>query len=163
MASMSREKKRLMKHTPWMSQKGAFAVEFAIVLPLLILLIFGMIEFGLYLFNRHIITNAAREGARAGIISRPDRLKNGEIETVVLNYSQQHLVTFGMDTLDTNHVTIKPIDDDISDGFVPETDRCVVFGCDLEVKVDYTYDFLFLKTIGIDTIDIQSVATMKME
>jgi len=60
-------------------------------------------------------------------------------------------------------VTIKPIDDDISDGFVPETDRCVVFGCDLEVKVDYTYDFLFLKTIGIDTIDIQSVATMKME
>ena len=161
-----------MKHAPWMSQKGATAVEFAIVLPLLILLIFGMIEFGLYLFNRHVITNAAREGARAGIISRPVRLSNEEIETVVLNYSKQHLVTFGEDTLEIDDVTIKPIDDDLGDGFDPATNRCVVFEyelggnvfrCDLEVRVDFTYNFLFLSTIGIDTLNIQSVALMKME
>jgi hypothetical protein len=152
-----------MKHTPWMSQKGATAVEFAIVLPLLILLLFGMVEFGLYLFNRHVITNGAREGARAGIIARSVRLSNGEIETVVLNYSKQHLVTFGEDTLEIDDVTIKPIDDNLNDGFDPATNRCVDFGCDLEVQVDFTYNFLFLSTIGIDTLDIQSVASMKME
>ena len=163
MESMSTKIKRLMKHTPWMSQKGATAVELAMVCFLLILLIFGMIEFSIYLFNRHVITNAAREGARFGVISRPVRYTNNQIRNVVLNYGQQHLVTFGTDTLETDNVTIKPIDNDLSDGFDPYNFRCVVFQCDLEVKVDYRYDFLFLKNIGIDHIDIQSVATMKME
>lgn len=45
-------------------ERGAAAVEFAIVLPVLLLLVFGIIEFGL-LFNRFItITHAAREGVR---------------------------------------------------------------------------------------------------
>ena len=154
-----------------MSQKGATAVEFAIVLPLLVLLIFAMIEFGLYLFNRQVITNAAREGARYGVVAREDRRTNDEIKSVVLNYCQQHLVTFGTDTLETDDVTIKPIDNDLSDGLTSGY-RCVEFDyesggnryrCDLEVQVDFDYHFLFLSTIGIDQIPIQSVATMKME
>jgi hypothetical protein len=160
--------KRLMKHTPWMSQKGATAVELGIVCFLLILLIFGMIEFSLYLFNRHVITNAAREGARYGVVSRPDRRTNSQIQNVVLYYSQQNLVTF--DT-DTPNVSIDPVDNDLSDGLEAGY-RCVVFKydfggsthrCDLKVQVDYMYHFLFLKTIGIDTMPIHSVATMKME
>jgi hypothetical protein len=160
-----------MKHTPWMSQKGATAVELAMVFFLLILLIFGMIEFSLYLFNRHVITNAAREGARFGVVSRPVRYTNDEIKNVVLNYSQQHLVTFGPDILDANDVKIKDVDNDLSDGLDPGC-RCVVFEyedgagthrCELEVEVDYDYHFLFLKTIGIDHLPIINVATMKME
>ena len=159
-----------MKHTPWMSQKGATAVELAIVLPLLILLIFGMIEFGLYLFNRHVITNGAREGARYGIVARPVRRINSEITQKVRDWSEQHLVTFGGANIPT--VTLKPIDNDTSDGFDPDTSRCVVFEyelggnlfrCDLEVQVDFDYNFLFLKNIGIDPQPIQCVATMKME
>ncbi|HAM26198.1 MAG TPA: pilus assembly protein TadE [Microbacteriaceae bacterium] len=45
-------------------QRGAAAVEFALVLPVLLLLIMGLIEFSL-IFNSQIsLTNAAREGAR---------------------------------------------------------------------------------------------------
>ena len=54
------------------NQKGAAIVEFAIILPLLLLLIFGMIEFSLLMYNKAMITNASREGARRGIVYRVD-------------------------------------------------------------------------------------------
>jgi hypothetical protein len=49
-------------------QEGAAAVEFALLLPLLILLLFGMIEFGLAFNARIQATNAAREAARRAVI-----------------------------------------------------------------------------------------------
>ena len=50
-------------------ESGAAAVEFAIVLPVLLLLVFGIIEFGL-LFNRYItVTHAAREGVRVAALT----------------------------------------------------------------------------------------------
>lgn len=46
------------------AEDGAAAVEFALVLPVLILLVFGIMEFGL-VFNRWLsVTHAAREGVR---------------------------------------------------------------------------------------------------
>lgn len=46
------------------NQRGASAVEFAIILPVLLTLLLGIIEFG-YLFNQQIsLTQSAREGAR---------------------------------------------------------------------------------------------------
>jgi TadE-like protein len=44
--------------------RGAVAVEFALVLPLLLLLIFGIIDFGRALNAQITLTQAAREGAR---------------------------------------------------------------------------------------------------
>ena len=46
------------------NQNGAALVEFAIVLPLLLILIFGIIEFGVMFYDKAMITNATREGAR---------------------------------------------------------------------------------------------------
>lgn len=47
------------------NERGAAAVEFALVLPVLVLLLMGLIEFSI-LFNTQIsLTNAAREGARS--------------------------------------------------------------------------------------------------
>ena len=46
------------------SDRGATAVEFALLLPLLVLLIFGMIDFGRAINAQITITQAAREGAR---------------------------------------------------------------------------------------------------
>jgi Flp pilus assembly protein TadG len=43
-------------------------VEFAIVAPVFVLLVFGMIEFGRMVMVQQLLTNAAREGARLGVI-----------------------------------------------------------------------------------------------
>ena len=51
---------------------GAAAVELALILPVLILLLGGIIDFGLA-FNAQIsATHAAREGARAAVVEAPD-------------------------------------------------------------------------------------------
>lgn len=47
---------------------AASAVEFAIVAPLLFMLVLGMIEFGRMLMVQQIMTNAAREGARKAVL-----------------------------------------------------------------------------------------------
>jgi hypothetical protein len=48
--------------------QGAAAVEFALVLPVLLLIIFGIIDFGRMLNAQITLTEAAREGARAAAI-----------------------------------------------------------------------------------------------
>ena len=166
----------MQKKSLILSQKGATVVEFAIVLFLLLTLIFGITEFGLAIFNRQVITNAAREGARAGIVSRPERLSNDEIAKVVVDYAAKYLVTFGDDVLTNANIDIDPIDDDLSDGL--DTDhRCVVFEykievepdvfnyyrCDLEVTVNYEYEFLFLSSLRIGPIDLRATSVMRME
>ncbi len=49
--------------------RGAAAVEFALVLPLLLLLVFGIIDFGRAYMAQISLTQAAREGARLGALS----------------------------------------------------------------------------------------------
>ena len=51
------------------NQRGGAAVEFAIVLPLLALILFGTIDFALLFYNKQVITNASREGARAAVVA----------------------------------------------------------------------------------------------
>jgi hypothetical protein len=48
--------------------RGAAAVEFALVLPVLLLIIFGIIDFGRMLTAKITLTEAAREGARAAAL-----------------------------------------------------------------------------------------------
>ena len=50
------------------SEDGAQLVEFALVLPLLLLVVLGIAEFG-FIFQRYeVVTNAAREGARMAVL-----------------------------------------------------------------------------------------------
>ena len=49
-------------------EDGAAAVEFALLLPLLVLLLFGFIQFGIAFNTRIQATNAAREGARMAVV-----------------------------------------------------------------------------------------------
>ncbi|WP_299979358.1 TadE family protein [Desulfobacula sp.] len=145
------------------NQEGATAVEFAIVLSVLLLFIFGIIEFSLALFNQQVITNAAREGARRGVIMRaPTRIvddENAEIKARVMEFAESYLVTFGDDILTIDDVKIN-FDDDID---ADDPVRGLSPGNDLIVQVTYEYQFLFLSTIGIGPIDLTSTATMKME
>jgi Flp pilus assembly protein TadG len=47
-------------------QQGSVAVEFAIIVPVLFLLVFGAIDFGHAWYMRHVLQNGCREGARYG-------------------------------------------------------------------------------------------------
>lgn len=48
----------------WRSDKGSSAVEFALVLPLFLLLMFGAADFGFVVYTQSVMFNAAREAAR---------------------------------------------------------------------------------------------------
>jgi hypothetical protein len=57
---------------PGRGEDGAAAVEFALLLPLLVLLLFGFIQFGAAFNTRIQATNAAREAARAAVVGIDD-------------------------------------------------------------------------------------------
>ena len=48
--------------------KGAELIEFALVFPLLLLVMFGIMDFGLLFQRYETVTNAAREGARVAVL-----------------------------------------------------------------------------------------------
>ena len=50
------------------SERGAAAVEFALLLPILVILLGGIVDYGRYFFAQIQLANAAREGARAAIV-----------------------------------------------------------------------------------------------
>ncbi len=137
-------------------QKGVAAVEFAIVVPLLVVFIFGIIEFGLVFYNKAMITNASREAARAGIVFRDPSVTIAEIQTVVANYCNGMLVTFGGPT---NATTTVP------------SGECVNHGDELVVNVAYQYDFLMIPDFLAaffggnipDPINVSTSTTMRCE
>jgi Flp pilus assembly protein TadG len=61
-------------------EDGQELVEFALILPLLLLLCFGIIEVGRLMLSYNTVANAAREGARHGIVD-PNQ---GNIRTAAL-------------------------------------------------------------------------------
>ncbi|MEY5002515.1 MAG: hypothetical protein RL678_324 [Pseudomonadota bacterium] len=110
---------------------GGVVVEFAIVLPILLTLIFGIVEFSVVLFNKAVITNAAREAARAGIVLKSPKLTTGQISSVATAYTGANLITFG--TASPPTVTV--------------TGAAGSFGTKLTVKVDYIYRGLGLGSL----------------
>ena len=132
------------------NQKGAAVVEFAIVLPLLLLFAFGIIEFSLLYYNKHVITNASREGARAGIAKSygGSVVDNTAITGIVNSYCQDHLITFGgsnLPVLDPTPVGVG--------GTYPTY---------LTVAVKYDYYFLVSSLLGFGTpLEIRAKTVMQ--
>jgi Flp pilus assembly protein TadG len=52
--------------------RGAVAVEFALLLPVLLLLVFGLVDFGRALNAQITLTQAAREGVRLAALGQPN-------------------------------------------------------------------------------------------
>lgn len=57
------------QHAKKRRESGQSAVELALTLPLVLLLIFGMLEMGWVASTRLVLDNITREGVRAGIIA----------------------------------------------------------------------------------------------
>src|SRR5689334_13284106 len=76
-------------------QRGAAVVEFALLLPLLLAITFGIVEFAIALYDKAVITNASREAARAGIVYAVPQPTNAQISTVATNYCQNYLISLG--------------------------------------------------------------------
>jgi Flp pilus assembly protein TadG len=62
------------------SERGAAAVEFALIAPLLFMLIFGIIQFGLAWSEKEVFLQAAREGARYAAVGCENTCALSEIE-----------------------------------------------------------------------------------
>ena len=64
-------------------RRGAAVVEFAVIAPVFILLVFGMIEYGRMVMVQQILTNAAREGARKAVL---DGISTSDVQSAVVTY-----------------------------------------------------------------------------
>jgi len=83
------------------AQRGAAAVEFALVLPVLLLVVFGVIDFGIVMAQKASLANAARTGARYGVVNAftgthtcknlIDRVR-GEARTIAITAATQNNV-----------------------------------------------------------------------
>jgi len=127
-----------------MSESGVAAVEFALVSPVLILLLFAIIEFSIVLYDKAIITNASREAARSATVFNGDS-SDAAVKAVVDSYLNNHLISLGSDSTHSVDVTST--------------------GDDLTVSVNYTYDFLVLPNFtSLNTsLNLSGTTVMRME
>ena len=128
---------------------GSALIEFVLVMPLLLIFICGVIEFGAMFYDLAIITNAAKEGARYGIIHKSPYATSAQINTFVQSYCGKFLITFGK----TKTITVT-----VTTSATPP-----VFGSTVTVKVSYTYGGLVLykmiKTSQNDVLTATSTMT----
>jgi Flp pilus assembly protein TadG len=141
-------------------EAGGAAAEFAIILPLLMLILFGIVEFGLLLYNQQVITNASREGARAGIVVGVPKPTDQQIRNIIAAYCNGHLVNFNGASANISAT---------DDSNIKITRFGESFGDDLEVQVSYMYNFLVLavaQNLGFtkfDAIELKATTVMKHE
>ena len=83
------------------SEKGQALVEFVLVLPILLLLVLGMLEYGWMLNAKISVTAAAREGARASSVLGAEN--SSQAYTVASTAANKYM---GIGTLDANDVTV---------------------------------------------------------
>jgi Flp pilus assembly protein TadG len=145
-----------VKKTPSLrSERGAELIEFALVLPLLLFVILGLVDFG-FMFQRfEVVTNAAREGARMAVLSG---YTDADVETRVRNY-----LTTGGVAATTSNCSVATTDYTIpTSGGGP-----VMPG--KRVQVTYASPYLFLGPVAgwfggsFTTANLTGVAIMRKE
>jgi hypothetical protein len=154
-------------------QRGAAMIEFAIVLPVLLILLIGTVEFSLLLYNKAMITNASREGARLGIVYRPvgglTHPTCGDVGTRAEQYARDHLVTFANPS--PAPTITRCIYQKAADPTVPCSSNCSGFGTELpgdflRVEINYTYDFLVIDILlgwALGDLDLEAISIMRFE
>jgi Flp pilus assembly protein TadG len=114
-----------MVHKKTAARRGVAAVEFAALLPLILVLLMGIIEVGRVVEMSQVISNAAREGARQ---ASTGQLTNSQVQSVVTQY----ITTAGFKT---DNVTVN-----VQDLTHPGTDVSQADYLD-RVQVSITYPY----------------------
>ena len=122
------------------NQKGQALVEFALILPILLLLVMGILQFGMMLNSYLTIENASREGARVGIIGST----NAEIINAIIATSP---------SLDPNKLTVT----------ITPTNR--VAGDTLTVAINYNYELIvpIISSLLNNEVTLNSQTSMRVE
>jgi len=123
-------------------ENGQSLVEFTLVLPLLLLLMMGIFEFGRIFYDYLIITNASREGARWAVVGKSDN--------EVINIVNDSCATIDLERL---QIEITPAEN--------ERKR----GEPLEISLRYEVDMI-VPLWGVvlpDPFPIETHALMRME
>lgn len=147
---------------------GAQLVEFALIIPILLLLVFGIINFG-YAFGQQLSLNqAAREGARKAVVTKgaPSTVADGanSIESFVEG------ATGGLINPASAIDVTTQIQDEPSSGafgaFQPAGETCADytrFGGQLRVTATYQSSWLVPLLLPIDAPNLTAVATFRCE
>jgi hypothetical protein len=137
------------------SERGAELIEFALVLPMLLLLVLGIVDFG-FLFQRlEVVTNAAREGARIAVLPSYSAY---DIRLRVNTY----LTEGGVPVSPGNPII------NVYDVPVPLGPGATVVDA-YQVQVTYFHSYLFLSGLSrlfggsFSTVPLKAVSTMRIE
>ena len=148
------------------ADKGQAIIEFAFVLPMVLIILLGIIEVGILFYDQAMITNASREGARVGITFRANGstynpYSEAEIRTAVLSYLNTKLITFG----GSGNVTVTaplPTGQSPEYAYYPYTLGAIGTRT---VTVTYQHTFLVLpRFLGLgNTINLAAQTIMRLE
>ena len=123
-ATENRRRQRFSKlFSSWRSDKGTSSIEFAFVTPFLVLLVAGIIQFGLMMYLQNNMINVASETVR--------RLAIGDLTTVAQaqQFARDRLINWGV-TFTIVPTLADPLDpndtDYIVDISVPMDEACII-------------------------------------
>lgn len=87
-------------------QRGGAAIEMALTLPVLMMCLFGGLNYGVVFYNKSVLANASREAARSGVVfSVPSRPSSGDIATVASRFKSL-LISFDPSSASTFTVDV---------------------------------------------------------
>jgi Flp pilus assembly protein TadG len=136
-------------------QRAQSLVELAFVLPVLLILVFGIVDFGMGLHSWIVLTNSTREGARLGVVHAPS---SGALHCSPLPTagSIERKVCDTAANLKPANVTITVTNAD------PGVTKS---GQALTVKVDYKYDLItpFAAFLQLSSLTLSSTVQMRLE
>jgi Flp pilus assembly protein TadG len=100
-----------MKKKKWLfkrNEKGQAMVETALVLPLFLLVVCGIIDFGWIFANQLMLNNSSRDGARYAVV----RADKTDMATLVTTHLKANITI--IKAADLNVTVVKQVDGDIS-------------------------------------------------
>ena len=112
-------------------RRGVSAVEFAVIAPILFLIIFSMVEFGRMVMIQQCVTNASRAGCRRAVLATTT--DKSQVEAVVEDY------------LRTAIPDVSVVDVDVS----PEGLSGMASGTQVRVGVNVAYQGLSWLPVGL--------------